>query len=1691
MGVDGNSGASYAGIASFAQYANGTSLGATRDNVWDALQSQSILTVSGDFSTWTGGFGLARSGVQMYSYAQEFIIYNSDQSSNRTKIEEDINDAFNIYSVALSPTERSFLGKYPDAAAAYSVRNLTGKSKQPIVKVRRELGVDTDTEETIYADSTGFLDQSQLLNFVNEVNEDPRLPLDISEGYGYSLRVVKAGYTGPLIQVRESGGDTTKDIYADASGNINVETLKTFCGSNDGHVVKWYNQGGVDRTLEADAAANQPKIVEAGVVVRDTLNNVALKFTTAGNEFLAIQDAAAFDLQEQCIAMHFMSTALPASGSKRIIGIPQPIGESYNSTIRNNIEITFLGNLAVLTGVSNVTLASLAQTVNSPSILTFNFKGGDSSGTSNKTTQAATITANDVKGLSVGARFTTTATPDMLVAEVIQYTSAQFDDNKNEIEASLNKHYQIYGDAYVSTWYDQSTAADDTYLLDSSPGAAAAYSLRKLRENYTGKAINIRRDSDQNHLDIGFTSSGELDVDAIINFCGGANGYVTTWYNQAFNSTNELLLDTTEGQGAEAAYSVRQLSSTATECMIIRRASDSKLRTIGFKNRDIDEAAIESFCKGTTCTVQTWKDQSGNGNDATASGTEPTIYTGGAITKLNGRPYIYSNTFSTRFLTNFDGSSDAWSFYSGGIGGKTIFYSSISPIKNELIAESGSTNQFKVDPSVTVYKDGTSYAPSNRDAAYNDMVNSQFLLSLNHNSSVWTDLVLGYQYSGFVVPNAQEWIYYNADKSSDRTSIESNINGYYGIYSTNNATQDAQANQPKIYDATAGVVTLNGKPATFFDGADDGFEMSLGGISVFDNFIVNSSNDPRAIWAYDGSANYAWLAQNGGTASPISNYGSPTLYKNGAEITIGTSSDLYNDIRTGELLLLSDLGGSTSSWASYTIANRSTSSQQWAGFVCEMIFYSSDQSNNRLEIEGNINSHYRIYGSNDASQSTSTAQPKLVSAGRVILENGRPAVEFDGVNDRMTSAATAASDFTTSVVLKALTASQSNQWLLQDTSGSDMLLRHKSTNYDFYDGTTTHTIGTAGTDQHHIFITANTSGSVVSFDGADQSISGILNNGYTDLEIGGDSGSRWWHGRFNEIVIWDSYQATNRTGIESSINSQFGIYWDGSKRGLLDSQPNAAAAYSVRALNSSYTGPVVEIRRDSDGTSRDIYATYNGDLDESAIETFCTGTTCTISTWYDQSGNSNDATQGTALNQPTIYTGGQLVKQGGRLALDFDGTDDGLNLTSAVGTSTVKYAFTTHLVDSTDSQWSLFNDGSSSVVPIAQSGSTAGTFFGFTITNFYKDGVALSVSNRSDVYNAYQGGANTLTTLDLGTTGFIQALFNRISFLMKGKGQEVIIYTTDKSSVRTDIEENINSYYNIYSKLPGDRLLNKFPGAAAAYSLRVLDSLYTGPLVRVRRDSDGVHADVYPDFNREISIYSKVGVLASSTDPIAAKGTTSLKSFMNGANGFVAVWYDQAESNNASQGTANYQPKIYDGTTGVVTEGSAGNEKPAMYFDGSDDRMVPSSDINASPSNYEIFAVSNSVTDANSFFFDARSGRLVLDAQSIVLTGNGDAYWDGVNNIANKFTADIQSVKTWLLDSTNNNSAAVYENGSLHAGSLPYTQRAIAGITRIGNSSFDNRGWAGYLQELVFYATTASGNRTDIEDNINTFYSIY
>lgn len=79
----------------------------------------------------------------------------------------------------------------------------------------------------------------------------------------------------------------------------------------------------------------------------------------------------------------------------------------------------------------------------------------------------------------------------------------------------------------------------DSQEYDDTP---LAVSMRRLKGAYTGPCMRIRRTSDNQHLDIGFDSNGDLDTAAIENFCAGTIGTVQTWYDQSL-SRNHMTQD--------------------------------------------------------------------------------------------------------------------------------------------------------------------------------------------------------------------------------------------------------------------------------------------------------------------------------------------------------------------------------------------------------------------------------------------------------------------------------------------------------------------------------------------------------------------------------------------------------------------------------------------------------------------------------------------------------------------------------------------------------------------------------------------------------------------------------------------------------------------------------------------------------------------------------------------------------------------------------------------------------------------------------------------------------------------------------------------------------------------------------------------------------------------------------------------
>jgi len=118
--------------------------------------------------------------------------------------------------------------------------------------------------------------------------------LSVAPAAAYSLRLLRAAYAGFCIRVRRSSDNTEQNIGF-VSGVIDTVALLAFVGAGDGFVVTWYDQSVNARNATQATAANQPRIVNAGVL--EVRNGKATAFFNRTNSNrLTIGTVAAFDI---------------------------------------------------------------------------------------------------------------------------------------------------------------------------------------------------------------------------------------------------------------------------------------------------------------------------------------------------------------------------------------------------------------------------------------------------------------------------------------------------------------------------------------------------------------------------------------------------------------------------------------------------------------------------------------------------------------------------------------------------------------------------------------------------------------------------------------------------------------------------------------------------------------------------------------------------------------------------------------------------------------------------------------------------------------------------------------------------------------------------------------------------------------------------------------------------------------------------------------------------------------------------------------------------------------------------------------------------------------------------------------------------------------------------------------------------
>jgi hypothetical protein len=317
----------------------------------------------------------------------------------------------------------------------------------------------------------------------------------------------------------------------------------------------------------------------------------------------------------------------------------------------------------------------------------------------------------------------------------------------------------------------------------------------------------------------------------------------------------------------------------------------------------------------------------------------------------------------------------------------------------------------------------------------------------------------------------------------------------------------------------------------------------------------------------------------------------------------------------------------------------------------------------------------------------------------------------------------------------------------------------------------------------------------------------------------------------NESIDFGGSQYTLGGPAEAARNTLINTYgWtitDGGGMfvGVLDTYPGASAAYSLRDLASASLGSaVVRVRRSSDNTEQDFTAE---EITDGTLTTFTGANDGFVAIWYDQSGNSNNLIQNSALTQLLIVISGELILNNGLPSMETNGLSN-----CSFGTLPNNQLAFTHESEAT---WSIVYNFTSIGIISRSTGNIYKSSRGLQLRSNPKPKIAngsnvdysieyfrgpsiknqtvhflwdydLSILNMPQKTSMMENETVVQTGNASVGSGAIGSSNKPLSFNgvnngaygSVGKYQEWIIWDSRLDSDRAGIQSNINSYYTIY-----------------------------------------------------------------------------------------------------------------------------------------------------------------------------------------------------------------------------------------------------------------------------------------------------
>jgi hypothetical protein len=273
-------------------------------------------------------------------------------------------------------------------------------------------------------------------------------------------------------------------------------------------------------------------------------------------------------------------------------------------------------------------------------------------------------------------------------------------------------------------------------------------------------------------------------------------------------------------------------------------------------------------------------------------------------------------------------------------------------------------------------------------------------------------------------------------------------------------------------------------------------------------------------------------------------------------------------------------------------------------------------------------------------------------------------------------------------------------------------------------------------------------------------------------------------------------------------------------------------------------------------------------------------------------------------------------------------------------------------------------------------------------------------------------------------------------------------------------------------------LLDIYTGAAAAYSLRHLRTVYTGSCIRVRRSND----------NAEQDIGFSGGVIDSA----------SLASFVGSNSGFVTTWYDQSgNGRNMTQATLSIQPRIVlSGTTDAL-------EDVAMirFLTALNSTRWLRSTWTSTLTAQTVFAA---IAHHSSWGSASHWGRVYTQSDNGVdwstsgtyiplARQNNTASINSGNAASAAFSYDTRLIATGKHTGTVA-SIRVNENTPITASNTlnkQFLHRRIGAVITANDGNATSDGWEGWIGEIIDYSADMTADEAAIRGAMNDYWSAY